>query len=67
MPPWGGLEPGQASGRHSHNYESILYIPVWSWHRHVNSDQSRCLYLACENAHLLQNLGNIALREEPET
>lgn len=42
-----------------------LYVPVWAWHQHRNrSDSERCLYLACENAPLLQNLGGLALREE---
>lgn len=42
-----------------------VYIPVWAWHEHANlSDDSSCLYVACENAPLLQNLGGIALREE---
>jgi pyrroloquinoline-quinone synthase len=43
----------------------VIYIPVWTWHRHQNrSDSDSCLYVACENAPMLQNLGNIALREE---
>jgi quercetin dioxygenase-like cupin family protein len=42
-----------------------VYIPVWAWHYHKNrSDENDCLYIACENAPLLQNLGEIALREE---
>ena len=42
-----------------------LYVPVWAWHHHVNaSNVSRCQYLACENMPLLQNLGNLAIREE---
>lgn len=85
----GGLEPGQSTNRHRHNYETILYviegrgvtiiedrevewevgdavyIPVWAWHQHRNlSNEANCLYIACENAPLLQNLGGIALREE---
>lgn len=40
-----------------------VYVPVWAWHRHEAGDD-RCRYLACENAPLLQNLGNVALREE---
>jgi pyrroloquinoline-quinone synthase len=85
----GGLEPSESSGKHRHNYESIIYImegqgetqvedkileweagdaiyiPPWAWHQHTNrSDVTKCLYLACENAPLLQNLGDIALREE---
>ncbi len=85
----GGLEPGQTTSMHRHNYETMLYviegrgvtviedreveweagdavyIPVWAWHQHRNlSDTGTCLYIACENAPLLQNLGGIALREE---
>lgn len=85
----GGLDPGQTTSRHRHNYETVLYviegrgitriedveveweagdavyIPVWAWHQHRNlSDKDSCLYIACENAPLLQNLGGIALREE---
>jgi pyrroloquinoline-quinone synthase len=85
----GRLVGRQASRRHRHNYETILYIcegrgitviedrvieweagdavyiPVWAWHHHENrSADSDCLYVACENAPLLQNLGQIALREE---
>ena len=41
-----------------------VYIPVWAWHNHVNTGAADAEYLACENAPLLQNLGNIALREE---
>lgn len=42
-----------------------IYIPVWAWHHHQNrSVDEECLYVACENAPLLQNLGGIALREE---
>jgi gentisate 1,2-dioxygenase len=41
-----------------------VYVPVWAWHQHVNSGPGEVEYLACENAPLLQNLGNIALREE---
>jgi quercetin dioxygenase-like cupin family protein len=41
-----------------------LYVPVWSWHNHVNTGTGRARYLACENAPILQNLGGIALREE---
>jgi gentisate 1,2-dioxygenase len=84
----GGLEPGQSSRLHRHNYETLIYIlegtgrsrigeqevawvkgdaiyvPVWAWHQHTNlSTTERALYLACENAPHLQNLG-IALREE---
>jgi len=84
----GGLNPGQATRLHRHNYETIIYvisgqgasqiegrevswragdafyIPTWAWHRHMNrSESERVLYIACENAPMLQNLG-IALREE---
>jgi quercetin dioxygenase-like cupin family protein len=84
----GGLEPGQSSRLHRHNYETLIYfmegtgrswiggqevawvkgdaiyVPVWAWHQHTNlSSTERALYLACENAPHLQNLG-IALREE---
>jgi quercetin dioxygenase-like cupin family protein len=84
----GGLEPGQSSRLHRHNYETLIYIlegtgksrigdqevawvkgdaiyvPVWAWHQHSNlSTTEPALYLACENAPHLQNLG-IALREE---
>jgi len=42
-----------------------IYIPVWAWHQHSNlSEAEDCIYLACENTPLLQNLGGIALREE---
>jgi quercetin dioxygenase-like cupin family protein len=42
-----------------------LYIPVWAWHHHVNSDLQRpARYLACENAPMLQNIGRLAIREE---
>lgn len=42
-----------------------IYIPIWAWHQHFNlSSTEECLYVACENAALLQNLGEIALREE---
>jgi quercetin dioxygenase-like cupin family protein len=41
-----------------------FYVPVWAWHRHSNASTTEsALYLACENAPMLQNLG-IALREE---
>jgi gentisate 1,2-dioxygenase len=84
----GGLEPGQSTRLHRHNYETIiyvlegrgisrigdvqvewekgdaLYIPVWAWHVHTNRcTTEKALYVACENAPHLQNLG-IALREE---
>ncbi|QEH97794.1 cupin domain-containing protein [Gluconobacter thailandicus] len=42
-----------------------LYIPVWAWHHHVNSDPDKpARYLACENAPMLQNAGGLAIREE---
>ena len=41
-----------------------VYVPVWAWHSHESSSDGRCRYLACENAPLLQNLGDVALREE---
>ena len=42
-----------------------VYVPVWAWHRHENTDpENDAEYLACENAPLLQNLSGIALREE---
>lgn len=41
-----------------------VYVPVWAWHYHENLGKGLCRYLACENAPLLQNLGNVALREE---
>jgi quercetin dioxygenase-like cupin family protein len=84
----GGLEPGQSTNRHRHNYETMIYVvagnghsligdrrvdwqagdafyvPVWAWHQHVNTHGSeKALYVACENAPMLQNLG-LALREE---
>ncbi len=84
----GGLNPRQATRRHRHNYETLiyvlegegrtiiedrevlwfagdaLYIPVWTWHQHINISSDReALYVACENSPLLQNLGT-ALREE---
>ena len=41
-----------------------FYVPTWAWHQHTNSSETAtALYIACENAPLLQNLG-IALREE---
>ena len=41
-----------------------FYIPTWSWHSHANRSESRSVvYIACENAPMLQNLG-IAIREE---
>jgi quercetin dioxygenase-like cupin family protein len=84
----GGLDIGEATRRHRHNYETIiyviagsgvsvieerevawragdaLYVPTWAWHQHRNTSATeKALYVACENAPMLQNLG-IALREE---
>ena len=42
-----------------------IYIPNWAWHHHVNADPDKSArYLACENAPMLQNLGQLAIREE---
>ncbi|PQQ24557.1 hypothetical protein C6H64_21100 [Photorhabdus luminescens] len=41
-----------------------IYVPVWADHQHINTGEEEAIYLACENAPLLQNLGGIALREE---
>jgi len=42
-----------------------IYIPNWAWHHHVNTDANKpAKYLACENAPMLQNLGQLGLREE---
>jgi gentisate 1,2-dioxygenase len=41
-----------------------LYVPVWAWHQHCNSGSELAIYVACENTPLLQNMGEIALREE---
>ncbi len=44
-----------------------VYIPIWAWHHHVNLDPDKpAKYLACENAPMLQNMGNLALREEAD-
>ncbi|HEV7778294.1 MAG TPA: iron-containing redox enzyme family protein [Luteibacter sp.] len=43
-----------------------FYVPAWAVHRHRNTGSQCCLYVACENAPLLQNLGGIAVREELE-
>lgn len=41
-----------------------LYVPVWAWHQHINTSPTQgALYVACENAPQLQNLG-VAVREE---
>ena len=43
----------------------VIYIPNWAWHHHVNTNPtSPAKYLACENAPMLQNLGQLAIREE---
>ena len=84
----GGLNPGEATRKHRHNYETIIYViagngvsviedcevpwragdafyvPTWAWHQHSNTSATEsALYVACENAPMLQSLG-IALREE---
>ena len=84
----GGLAASEATRKHRHNYETIIYVvtgagasliddrevqwqagdafyvPVWAWHQHRNTSATEpALYVACENAPMLQNLG-IALREE---
>jgi quercetin dioxygenase-like cupin family protein len=84
----GGLAVGEATRKHRHNYETIIYVisgtglsvieereiswkagdafyvPTWAWHQHRNASSSEpALYIACENAPMLQSLG-IALREE---
>jgi quercetin dioxygenase-like cupin family protein len=84
----GGLAAGEATRKHRHNYETIIYViagagvsviedrevrwragdafyvPTWAWHQHSNASATEsALYVACENAPMLQNLG-IALREE---
>jgi len=41
-----------------------FYVPTWAWHQHGNTSATEsALYVACEEAPMLQNLG-IALREE---
>ena len=42
-----------------------VYIPVWAWHSHRNDTDDDCIYIACENTPILQNLG-VAIREEKE-
>jgi quercetin dioxygenase-like cupin family protein len=84
----GGLAIGEATRKHRHNYETIIYVvagagisviegrevqwragdafyvPTWAWHQHRNTSATeQAVYVACENAPMLQNLG-IALREE---
>ncbi len=41
-----------------------IYVPVWTWHHHINSGPIEVEYVACENMPLLQNVGELALREE---
>jgi quercetin dioxygenase-like cupin family protein len=42
-----------------------IYVPIWSWHQHFNlSDDVECEYIGCENAPMLRNMGNIAIRQE---
>lgn len=41
-----------------------VYVPIWAPHHHVSTTDEECVYLACENAPMLQNMGGIALREE---
>ena len=45
-----------------------IYVPCWAAHQHTNVQETdTCTYVACENAPMLQNLGNIAMREELES
>jgi gentisate 1,2-dioxygenase len=42
-----------------------IYIPNWAWHQHVNTDsECEAKYIASENAPMLQNLGQLGMREE---
>ena len=41
-----------------------VYVPNWEWHSHRNTGDEVVHYVAVENTPLLQNLGNIALRQE---
>lgn len=43
-----------------------IYVPVWAWHNHANTGDQPAEYLACENTPMLQNIGNIALRQEAD-
>ena len=43
----------------------VIYVPPWAWHQHFNTDVDIDVrYIAATNAPLLQNIGNIARREE---
>jgi len=43
----------------------VIYVPPWAWHQHYNFDENQEIrYIASTNAPLLQNVGNIARREE---
>ena len=43
----------------------VIYVPPWAWHQHFNTDADIDVrYIASTNAPLLQNIGNIARREE---
>jgi quercetin dioxygenase-like cupin family protein len=42
-----------------------FYVPVWAWHRHVNTGSTPARYVAAENTPLLQSLG-AAVREEAD-
>ena len=43
----------------------VIYVPPWAWHQHFNTDPDKEVrYIASTNAPLLQNVGNIARREE---
>ena len=43
----------------------VVYVPPWAWHQHFNTDADKEVrYIASTNAPLLQNVGNIARREE---
>ena len=45
----------------------VVYVPPWAWHQHFNTDPDREVrYIASTNAPLLQNVGNIARREEED-
>lgn len=43
----------------------VVYVPPWAWHQHFNTNPDKEVrYIASTNAPLLQNVGNIARREE---